>query len=160
MVALIYSSRAHKEGRWWIVQNDQHPGALSQVKRLDLAAEAQREAIAFVTGIPASGIEVAVRTTISPEIDRELAEASALRLEATEKEGRAAGIRQAVAEKLEADGYTLREIGIVLGVSYQRAHQLRASRASDEHIAVLTDGPLRFGAGPDIDKPDVMMHAR
>ena len=124
MVAVTYTSKAHKEGRWWIVQNDQHPGAISQVTRLDLAVEAQREAIAFVSNVPASSVNVSVQVTISPTVDRELAEAAALRREAQQKEGRAASLRQAVAEKLEADGYTLREIGMILGVSYQRAHQL------------------------------------
>ncbi len=112
------------------MQNDQHPGALSQVKRLDLAAEAQREAIAFVAGVPVSSVDVEVRATISPDVDRDLAEASALRIEAMAKEGRAAAMRLAVAEKLEADGFTLREIGIILGVSYQRAHQLKTRNAS------------------------------
>jgi hypothetical protein len=121
----MYSSRAHKEGQWWIVQNDQHPGALSQVKRLDLAAEAQREAIAFVAKVPVASVEVTVQATVSPDIDQQLAEASALRMEAQAKEQRAASIRQTVAEDLEADGFTLREIGLILGVSYQRAHQLR-----------------------------------
>ncbi|MCU1577963.1 MAG: hypothetical protein JWP19_167 [Rhodoglobus sp.] len=144
-MALKYSSQAHKEGRWWIVQNDQHPGALSQVKRLDLAAEAQREAIAFVAGVPVSSVDVEVRATVSPDIDRQLAEATELRMEAMVNEGRAAAIRRAVAEKLEADGFTLREIGVVLGVSYQRAHQLRM---------------LRLGVGEDIGDPEIMAQAR
>lgn len=142
---MTYTSKAHKEGRWWIVQNDQHPGALSQVKRLDLAAEAQREAIAFVAGVPASSVDVAVRATVSPEIDRQLAEVKALRIEAILSEGRAAAIREAVARRLEADGFTLREIGIVLGVSYQRAHQLKM---------------MRFGVGEDIGNAEIMAQAR
>ena len=121
---MTYTSKAHKEGRWWIVQNDQHPGAISQVTRLDLAVEAQREAIAFVADVPSSSVNVSVHVSVSPTVDRELAEVAALRREAKQKESRAASLRQAVADTLEADGYTLREIGIILGVSYQRAHQL------------------------------------
>ncbi len=41
---MTYTSQARKEGRWWVVQNDQQPGAISQVTRLDQAADAQREA--------------------------------------------------------------------------------------------------------------------
>ncbi|POH71407.1 transcriptional regulator [Cryobacterium zongtaii] len=124
MVAVTYTSQAHKEGRWWVVQNDQVPGAISQVTRLDQAAEAQREAIAFVEDISADSIEVLVRVSISPEIDREVQEASALREEAQEREQRASELRRGVARRLEADGYTIRDIGVVLGVSYQRVHQL------------------------------------
>lgn len=121
---MIYTSRAHKEGRWWIVQNDQAPGAISQVTRLDQAADAQREAIAFVEGVEASSVEVKVRVSISPDIDREVEEATALRAEAKEREQRAAEKRRGVALLLEAQGYTMRDIGVVLGVSYQRVHQL------------------------------------
>jgi len=121
---MSYTSQAHKEGRWWIVQNDQLPGAISQVTRLDQAEEAQQEAIAFVANVPAESVEVLVRVNIRPDIDRELAEAAALRAEAQEKEARAASIRIEVAHSLESEGFTVRDIGVVLGVSYQRAHQL------------------------------------
>jgi DNA-directed RNA polymerase specialized sigma24 family protein len=124
VVAVTYTSHAHKEGRWWIVQNDQVPGAISQVTRLDQAAEAQREAIAFVGEVKADSVEVLVRVSISPEIDKEVEEASALRAEAQQQEQRATEMRRAVALRLEAAGYTIRDIGVVLGVSYQRVHQL------------------------------------
>jgi hypothetical protein len=62
VAALTYTSRAHRDGQWWVVQNDQLPGAISQVDRLDQAADAQREAIAFVAGVPAETIEVVIRT--------------------------------------------------------------------------------------------------
>lgn len=61
----MYTSQARKEGRWWIVQNDQEPGAISQVAELDQAAGAQREAIAFVANLPVESIDVAIRVTKS-----------------------------------------------------------------------------------------------
>jgi len=124
VVAMTYTSHARKEGRWWVVQNDQVPGAISQVTRLDKAAEAQREAIAFVEEIDAESIEVLVRVSISPDIDREVEEAAALRAEAQQREQRSTELRRGVALRLEAEGYTIRDIGVVLGVSYQRVHQL------------------------------------
>jgi len=39
-----FTSTARKDGRWWVVQCDQYPGAISQVARLDQAQEHQREA--------------------------------------------------------------------------------------------------------------------
>ena len=59
---MTYTSRAHRDGQWWVIQNDQVPGAISQVDRLDQAADAQREAIAFVAGVSAETIEVVIRT--------------------------------------------------------------------------------------------------
>jgi hypothetical protein len=60
--ALTYTSQAHRDGEWWVIQNDQVPGAISQVARLDQAVDAQREAIAFVAGVLAESIDVVIRT--------------------------------------------------------------------------------------------------
>jgi len=46
-----FTSTARKDGRWWVVQCDQQPGAISQVARLDQAPAHQREAIAFVADL-------------------------------------------------------------------------------------------------------------
>jgi predicted RNase H-like HicB family nuclease len=45
-----YTATARRCGDWWMVQCDQLPGALSQVRSLAKAAEVHREAIAFVSG--------------------------------------------------------------------------------------------------------------
>lgn len=60
---MLYTSHARKEGDWWIVHNDQEPGAISQVAQLDQAIEAQREAIAFVADVPPESIDVVVRVS-------------------------------------------------------------------------------------------------
>jgi DNA-directed RNA polymerase specialized sigma24 family protein len=121
---MTYTSHAHREGSWWIVQNDQHPGAISQVKRLDLAAAAQREAIAFVAEVEPEDVVVVIRPELEPALARSLEEATALRAEAEVKEARALSLRRAIALSLQHDGMTMRDIGVVLGVSYQRVHQL------------------------------------
>ena len=123
-MAITYTSSAHREGNWWIVQNDQHPGAISQVRRLDAAAEAQREAIAFVAGVDQADVVVVIRAELAPAIARSLDEATALRAEAAEKDARALSLRRAIALALQDDGLTLRDIAVVLGISYQRVHQL------------------------------------
>ena len=121
---MTYTSRAHREGNWWIVQNDQFPGAISQVRRLDLAADAQREAIAFVAHVDQGDVTVVIRAELEPALARSLEEATALRAEAEVKEARALSLRRAIAVSLKDDGLTLRDIAVVLGVSYQRVHQL------------------------------------
>lgn len=123
---MTYTSRAHREGNWWIVQNDQFPGAISQVRRLDLAADAQREAIAFVAEVDQDEVVVVIRVELEPALARSLDEAVALRAEAEAevKEARALSLRRAIAISLKDDGMTLRDIAVVLGVSYQRVHQL------------------------------------
>lgn len=63
---MSYTAMARRSGQWWVIQCDQHPGALSQVARLDQAAEVHREAIALITGEPENGVEVAVRPELHP----------------------------------------------------------------------------------------------
>lgn len=119
-----YTATARRTDGWWIVQCDQHPGALSQVKRLDQAAEEHREAIAFVAGVPVVEVDVEVRPALSSDLADELERASDLAASARRDEEAAGQKRREVARKLAEDGLTVRDIGAVLGVSYQRAHQL------------------------------------
>lgn len=124
LVALMFTSVARKDGRWWVVQNDQHPGALSQVARLDHAADHQREAIALVTGLSESEIEVEVRVALDASIAELLVDATTMRAE-SERLARAAseGFRE-TARRLSAQQYSMRDIGEILGVSHQRVAQL------------------------------------
>ncbi|PZF40624.1 hypothetical protein DEJ06_16625 [Curtobacterium sp. MCLR17_051] len=70
-----------------------------------------------------------IRAELEPALARSLEEATALRAEAEVKEARALSLRRAIAVSLKDDGLTLRDIAVVLGVSYQRVHQL-ATRVS------------------------------
>ncbi len=124
MEVTTYTSRAHREGAWWIVQCDEVPGAMSQVKRLNEAAEAQREAIAWVAEVPAESVEVRIVAAITPEVDREIEQLRGIRAEADEREARAGEISRALAHQLKAEGFTVREIGVILGISFQRVDQL------------------------------------
>jgi hypothetical protein len=127
MVATVmqeFTSTARKDGRWWVVQCDQHQGAISQVARLDQAQEHQREAIAFVADLPQEVISVTVRTVLDPAITLELEEADRLRLESESAAELSAARRRHAALAMKAAGLTVRDIGTVLHVSHQRAHQL------------------------------------
>ncbi len=119
-----YTATARRVDGWWIVQCDQWPGALSQVKRLDRAAEEHREAIAFVADVPVEQIDVDIRATLPPELAAELEEATGLIQSAHHDIEVAGQKRREVARRLARDGLTVRDIGAVFGISYQRAHQL------------------------------------
>lgn len=120
-----FTSTARKDGRWWVVQCDQEPGALSQVARLDQAREHQREAISFVTDIPESEIEVQVKPVLDDRIFDALTAVARKRSEASELGAEAAALAHKLAFSMQHDdGYSLRDIGFVLGVSHQRAKQI------------------------------------
>ena len=119
-----FTSTARKDGRWWVVQCEQHPGAISQVARLDQAQEHQREAIAFVANLPQETITVTVRVILDPAIILEMEAADKLREEAESAAELSATRRRHAALAMKAAGLTVRDIGTVLHVSHQRAHQL------------------------------------
>lgn len=124
-----YTATAVRSDGWWIVQCDQHPGALSQVRRLDQAAEAHREAIAFVAGVPSAQVRVVVRPEVPAQVRDDLAEADELLLRAERSETEARRKRRAAAARLAADGLPLRDIGVLLGISHQRVSQLLDTRS-------------------------------
>ena len=121
-----FTSTAVKQGRVWWVQNDQHPSATSMVRRLSDAAEHQREAIAFVAGIPQEEVEVFVTPSLSPDLDRlvKSARKAVTDAEVAQREA-AAKSRRAVAE-LKGAGLSGTDVAAVLGVSPQRVSQLKA----------------------------------
>lgn len=119
-----YTATARRCGGWWMVQCDQLPGALSQVRSLAHAAEVHREAIAFVSGKPAEDIEVEVHAELAPDLAAELAAAEQLAETARQELDTASRKRRNVARVLAQQGVTVRDIGTLFGVSHQRAQQL------------------------------------
>lgn len=119
-----YTVTAERSGRWWSLQAVEAPGALSQVSRLD-QAEQIIEAIAFVTGEPEDEISITVRPVNLPDSWRgHLERAVALRADAAHYNTRAADEYRAAARALAAAGLSVRDIGVMMEVSPQRAHQL------------------------------------
>lgn len=124
MADVRYTATARRDGPWWVVQCDQLPAAISQVRRLDQAAEIHQEAIAFVAGVPAGEVEVEVVADVPAGVTENLRRVATLRAEVASAELEARSLWSAAARELHAAGLTVRDVGTVLGVSYQRAHQL------------------------------------
>lgn len=133
VAARRFTATARRDGRWWVVQCVEHPGAISQVTRLDQAADVHREAIAFVAGVPEADVEVDVQVELPDDVRAALDEAEEARAAAVEADARATARRRAAAGQLADAGYSVRDIGNVLGVSFQRAHQLLAVARETAH---------------------------
>jgi hypothetical protein len=138
-----FTSSASKDGRWWVVQCDQEPAALSQVARLEQAEEAQREAIAFVLDLDPDEIEVEVRPALDNVVRYALERARERRAKAEELAREASEEFRSVARFLASEDYALRDIGAILGVSHQRAHQLVNDDSTALVAAMSPDDPAR-----------------
>lgn len=124
MVAVTeYIVTAEHTGKWWVLQAVDVPGAISQVARLD-HAEQIREAIAFVAGVPEADVEVVVHPVLEVELEAALTKHHASRQHAEDAANDAADSSRRLARELAERGFSLRDIGVMLGVSHQRVHQL------------------------------------
>ena len=126
MAVTRYTVTAERGRRWWVLQCVEHPGAVSEVARLDQAADAMREAIAFVAQVDPADVEVDVRAAIPDEVGTHVRAAAHLREVAQRANREAAAESRAAARVLRDAGLSVRDVGTVLGVSHQRAHQLLA----------------------------------
>jgi len=115
-----------REGKWWIVSIPEIDG-LTQARRLSEVPLMAREYIAVTLNIPIDEVDVAVSVD---SIGAVTGISSVLDSVATEREQAAALERLArrqmieLAKALAAESVPVRDIGTVLQVSHQRAHQL------------------------------------
>jgi hypothetical protein len=124
MVAMKYHVTATRSGRWWSLQCQEFPAALSQVTRLDQAEDNMREAIAFVAQVPESEIQIEVLPEVPAEFTKLLQTSEHARKEAARAAAEASASSRAAARVLSQAGLPLRDIGTIMGISHQRAAQL------------------------------------
>jgi len=123
-----YEAEVTREGRWWMVAVSQIDG-LTQSRRLGDVELMARELIAVTKGVDVGEIEVDVhvRSVGSIDIDARLESIGRARAEASRLEREASRDAAALARDLVSQEIPLRDVGAILGVSHQRAHQLSAS---------------------------------
>lgn len=112
-------------GNWWVLEAPE-VGAVSQVRRLDQAAGEMREAIAFLAKVPEDCIEIIIKPRLSPSYTQLANEAYEERKRAEAATQRATELTRQAALQLRKEGLTLREIGQIMGISFQRASQIVA----------------------------------
>lgn len=125
MVAVTdtYRARVERGGKYWLVyvpEVDRHTQA-RHLGEVDLMA---RDLVAIMLEIEPDSFELNVELVLPPEIRQHLDAAARLREESARANKAAAEEARAAARGLADAGLPLRDIGIALGVSRQRAHQL------------------------------------
>lgn len=129
-----YTVTAERSGRFWTLQCVEVPGAISQVARLDQAADTIREAIAWVADVPEEDLEITVTPVLPESVQERLVAAELFRLESAKLNSQAANeIRAAVGELRTSQHLTYREIGAALGISHQRVAQLATEAKNPQH---------------------------
>ena len=96
----------------------------TQVRRLDQAEAMARDAIAQMLGVPGETFEVDVQPVVPSDLRRLVAEARTTRTRSEQASEAAATATRMAAEELVRRGLTMREAGVLLGLSHQRIAQL------------------------------------
>lgn len=115
---------ARRNDHHWVITCDEHLHLQTRARLLDSAARMHRRSLARVAAMPESAVTVVVYPVLPRRVHELIEEARALRIAATWANHDAAEARKSAARVLAAEHLSLRDIGTILGVSFQRAHQL------------------------------------
>ncbi|UFS60883.1 hypothetical protein [Subtercola endophyticus] len=123
---MTFDAVATREGKWWMVSIPAIDG-LTQARRLSDAGQMACEYIAAALEVPLGDVGVEVTVDSVGDVDGIVSTLEQIRKErfeadALEREATAAASN--LAKRLALQHVPLRDIGTVLGVSHQRAHQL------------------------------------
>ena len=124
-----YDVEVTRDGKWWMIRIPRLDESLTQARRVAEIGDMAREYIATTLDLDLDTIEIghialSVDGVDYGDISHQV---NQLRAEAKAAEERASALMRSTALTLSAQGIPVRDIGAVLGVSYQRAGQLLAS---------------------------------
>jgi hypothetical protein len=119
-----YTARATRDkDRFWlvhVVELDRYTQARTVAEIVPMA----RDLVAVLYGIDPTDVSITVETVLPEAVQRRLAHAAELREQEAALRREAADDVRAAAAELKRAGLSLRDIGKLLGVSFQRAGQL------------------------------------
>ena len=123
-----YTATCWREGTSWTIRIAQLDRT-ARAARLSEAGATARRLIAAVTGDDPAEIDVVIDLRVPEGISRLLDAASAARQESDVVSVETVALRRTLARRLTAHGYGIRDIAVLLGVSYARAKQLAGDPA-------------------------------
>ncbi|MFM5968230.1 MAG: hypothetical protein ACKOQ8_04220 [Micrococcales bacterium] len=120
-----YQAKAYLDGKWWMVEIPEL-GGLTQARKLKEVADMARDFIAVTLEVPVEEVEISLTIERVHELDiaARIAKIQAEKQQAAALEKAALEDSRTLAQELANEELTVREIGLVLGISHQRAHQL------------------------------------
>jgi hypothetical protein len=120
-----YRVEVTRDGKWWMVAIPELDG-LTQARRLEEAPRMARDYIAIVLDVPIAEVDVdlAVIDVDGVDVVEAVAKLDAEKAEVDAARERVANDTRSLAKALAGKKVPVRDIGAILGVSHQRAHQL------------------------------------
>lgn len=151
------TATARRAGDWWAIEVPEVPGAFSQTKRLEQAAEEAADAVAVMLDIDPASVEVFVDVALSDEVATAVTQARSLAAAAEQAQTAAStAMRSVVATLRGSAGLSVRDVGALLGLSHQRVAQLEDKELSTFAKGARSSagkGPRRMQASPTLSRP-------
>ena len=124
------TAHATRVNGWWAVEIVEVEGAFTQTRRIDQIPGMAAEVVSMLTGADVGSVDVEV-VAVPPHEDGKLIDRVVLQgSEANEAMVQYASESRRVVSLLLERGYTVRDVGALLGISATRVSQLSASGAS------------------------------
>lgn len=152
---------AQRGGTAWVLECSE-AGAVGQCRRLSQADAEMREAIAHQLGLGADEFEIRLDVALTEESLALVARVAELRQQASAANAEASEVQRAAARALAAQQLSVRDIGSVMGLSFQRVSQLLVldEAASVDRWAALPSLYAKYGpTGDEIRTLDTAVKA-
>ena len=121
-----YQAEVSRDGRFWLVRVPTI-GRSTQARHLRELEAMTEDVISIMTGEAPGRFRVEYRIEVPESVRMHLDEARRLHQREAHARAQAAAEARAAAQELRDQGLPVRDIGRVLGVSFQRAHRLLAT---------------------------------
>ena len=118
---------AERHEGWWIITVPEIKGLFTQTRRLDQIEAMVKDAASLLTDQPEDAFTVTVIPKLLEETTAKIRALKEAKERLRESEVALATVNREVAPELAAQGLTVRDIGSILDISYQRAAQLIAA---------------------------------
>jgi hypothetical protein len=120
-----YTVKTERSGNWWAFSIPEIPGALGQAKRLGQVDVEARDVIAMMLEVDEDSFGIQLDVKLDPETEHIVAEAKDARAKLEDFQRIAAEQSRKAAERLKSKtGLSTRDIGSLLGISFQRVSQV------------------------------------
>lgn len=127
-----YRADVERDGKFWYIRVPQLDTS-TQARHLRELDAMTRDLIANMAEVDPASFEIDFHIALPTQIQRQIDESAMAREVAVRAQGDAARLIRGAAGQLHAMGLPYRDIGQVLGVSFQRAKQL-ADEATDDDL--------------------------
>lgn len=143
----------------WVLECSE-ASAVGQCRRLSQADAEMREAIAHQLGLGVDEFEIHLDVALTAESLELVARVAELRHQAAAAAAEASEVQRAAARALAAQQLSMRDIGEVMGLSFQRVSQLLDEAASAERVEAQSASAAKYGtAGGEIRALDRAVRA-